>query len=397
MKKIKNIFLVVAAATLVACSSEDLPVTHADGWDEITFSVGAEATRADINYVPYDYNRDPHTMGVFGYCNLGEASPITIFDNTVVTAAYDPEAEVNQVTWSYENKKYWFDYAMYQSFDFFGCMPYNENATLTKVEGQTNQYKLTMPVVFPNGGVFSPVETALLCAEPKHVPQGTTIPFRMDQTLSAYALRFQLGDKMDELRDFIIKDVKVYGNGLAYSGTVSRTYTYNTGEWTASDITWVGDVLTKSVTKEESMSIPYVNNPLDSASLASFYIDNYGAVNEIDGVGALRVTKKLVQWGKPMYIIPNLYNNVYLSDDYHLIFEVVYDVVVQNEAGGDVVTRKDVHSTIEFNTENFGSGSDLISYGGAGEVESIVIKIVPDHLYVLADADQTIGYIVVGE
>ncbi len=394
MKKIKNIFLVVAAATLVACSSEDLPVTHADGWDEITFSVGAEASRADINYVPYDYNRDPHTMGVFGYCNLGQESQLTIFNNTEVTAAQDKETSA--VSWSYENKKYWFDYAMYQSFDFFGCMPYNENTTLTKVEGQTNQYKLTMPVEFPNGGVFSPVETALLCAEPKHVglPEGA-VPFRMDQTLSAYALRFQLGDKMDELRDFIIKDVKVYGNGLAYSGNVSRTYTYNTGEWTASAITWVGDVLTKSVTKEESMSIPYVNNPQDSASLASFYIDNYGAVN--NGVGALRVTKKLVQWGKPMYIIPNLYNEVYLyyPDEYNLIFEVVYDVVVQNEAGGDVVTRKDVHSTIEFNTENF--GSDLFSCGDAGEVQSIVIKIVPDHLYVLADADQTIGYIVVGE
>jgi len=396
MKKIKNIFLVAATAVLAACSSEDLPVTHADGWDEIRFSVGTEATRADITYIPYDYERDPHTIGTFGYHDLGTTDEAQIFTNTEVTAALDEETST--VSWSYPNKKYWFDYAIYDSFDFFATMPYNDDATLVKDESQENTYTLSMPVTF-DGAVFSPVETALLCAEPQHLDEAEgVIPFRMDQTLTGYALRFQLGDQMDELRDFIIKDVKVYGNSLAYSGTVSRSYTYAPTDenavngWVSGDITWSG-VATKdldpTVAKdvENIISIPYINNPQDSTSHADYYIDAWGAdeEHEIAGVGALRVTSKLVQWGNPIYIIPNTAFNP--------TFEVIYDVVVQNEDGDDIITRKDVHSTIVFNTDNFGEQS----LGEMGKVQPIRIKIVPDHLYVLADADQTFGYIVVSE
>lgn len=396
MIKTKNIFVIAAAALLAAaCSSdEEFAVTHPDGWDEINFTIGGGAvTRADITYIPYDFNRDPHTMGVFGYHDLSAATiddeANKIFYNTEVTATLDDD---DVVTWSYPNKKYWFDYALYNSFDFFGLMPYNENATLT-TGSEEGEFTLTMPVSFPNGAVFSPVETALVCAEPQHMSEtGGTIPFRMDQTLTGYALRFQLGDQMDELRDFIIKDVRIYGESLAYSGTVSRTYTYSSNKWISGDITWT-DVLTKNLDvnnvddAEAIISVPYVHNPQDSVNHESYYIDNYGEdeANDIQGIGALRVTKKLVQWGIPIYVIPNT--------TFNPIIEVTYDVVVQNEAGEDIVTRKDVKSTIKFGSEVFGEQS----LGKMGFSQPVRIKIIPDYLYVLADADQTFGYLLVSE
>ena len=384
MKKL-NIFIAVAAALFLgACSSEELPLTQADGYGEIKFSIGNEGTRADITYIAYDYDRDPHTMSVYGWHDLGSATfdnaDNKIFYNTEVTASI---LEPKGVVWEYNPKKYWFDYAAYNSFDFFGCMPYNENTTLTSPE--SNSYTMTMPVDFDDDyEVFSPEETALLCHEPinRTIAEGV-IPFRMDQTLSAYKLLFQLGDNMDNIRDFIIKGVKIYGEGLATSGTVSRTYTWDAVKesWETGDITWSG-VATTDVTKENAYSIPYRNNASLNEEWEAFYTDKLDAEERIvPGQGTLRVTNTAVQWGNPVYIIA--------VDGSTPKFEVIYDVVVTDEEGKDIITRPNVHSVIEFTNENFGERTT----GVMGMTQPITVKIVPDHLYVLADADQTFGWI----
>lgn len=376
MIKTKNI-LAIAAVVLcaTACTNDDLPLTHADGYGEVAFSVG-NATRADITYIPYDYARDPHTMGTFGWHDLSSSTidnaANKMFDNTEVTATMDE----NIVTWSYENKKYWFDYADYTSFDFFGYMPYNESTTLTSPED--NVYTLTMPVEFSDDyDVFSPEETALVCAEPQHKVLGDgTIPFRMDQTLTAYTLKFQLGEAMDNVRDFIVKDVKIYGESLAHSGTVTRSYTWDSSEkaWVSGNITWVSESITRmDVTRDNACSIPYRNNAGEDETLAQYYDDENSQ---------LRVTNTAVQWGTPIYMIP--------ADVVNPIFEVVYDAVVTDENGNDIVTRKDIHSTIQLNSEIFGT----LTLGTMGKYQPITVKIVPDHLYVLADADQTFGWVV---
>ena len=162
MIKKLNIFMTAAAALmLAACSSDDMPLTHPDGYGEINFTVGNEAvTRADgdITYVAYDYSRDPHSMGVYGWHDLSSSTfgvaGNNMFYNTEVKATLDEGI----VTWSYENKKYWIDYVNCGTFDFFGYMPYNKDATLTSTK--TNEYKFSMPVEFEEGfSVFSPIET----------------------------------------------------------------------------------------------------------------------------------------------------------------------------------------------------------------------------------------------
>ena len=73
MKKIGNILKGVAVVMLTAaCSGDDMPLTHPDGYGEVKFAIGNDVTRA-VNYIPYDYNRDPHTMGVIGWYNMRDA------------------------------------------------------------------------------------------------------------------------------------------------------------------------------------------------------------------------------------------------------------------------------------------------------------------------------------
>ena len=64
-----------------------------------------------------------------------------------------------------------------------------------------------------------------------------------------------------------------------------------------------------------------------------------------------------------------------------------------DENGKDIVTRENIHSFIEVNEENFGE----ISQTTLGKIRPVTIKIVPDHLYVLADADQKFSWIVLGD
>ena len=60
-------------------------------------------------------------------------------------------------------------------------------------------------------------------------------------------------------------------------------------------------------------------------------------------------------------------------------------------ADDGTVTRENVTKSIVFNKDNF---ANLKKTGlMPGKLNSLEIAIVPDHLYVLADADQYIGYL----
>ena len=102
--------------------------------------------------------------------------------------------------------------------------------------------------------------------------------------------------------------------------------------------------------------------------------------------GVLRVNKVAVPWGKPIYLFP--------ARDFNPVFEVTYDAVVVNEEGKEVVTRKNVVSTISFDDNNF-EKLKTAEATAMGKARTIHVKIVPDHLYVLADADQIYGTITV--
>ena len=87
------------------------------------------------------------------------------------------------------------------------------------------------------------------------------------------------------------------------------------------------------------------------------------------------------EWGKPFFAIP--------VKSFMPTISVTYNVKVANNG---TVTRENVTKTIIFNKDNF---ANLKKQGlMPGKINSLEIAIVPDHLYILADEDQYIGYFV---
>ncbi len=335
-----------------ACSS-DIDYTEPDNiTDEITFSVGnigmpsKIASRAgEHEHNPWDAEHHANTLGVFGFCEGGTE----IFKNQQLT--------YNESKWEYTPSKYWKEYADKTSFDFFGYMVEADELPSATLTPSGSSYTLSFPASISNPILTSADNTPLICHAPQHrTTEKFAIPFEMDQTLTGYCLQFQLGEKMDNIRDFVIKSVKIYGNNLPTGGTVSRAYTFDGSTWTAGAVTW-------SVTKSEATH--------------TFTIES----------GPLTVGKDLVQWGDAFFAIP--------SATFNPTIEVTYDVVANDDNNGDntTITRKDVKSTIILNTTNF---KDLAT-GTTGEIHPIRIKIVPDYLYVLSDDDHATGVLVVGK
>lgn len=347
----KTIIYLAAAAMFTACSS-DIDFAEPDNMtDEITFSVGDIGTPSKIasragehNHTAWDADVHANTLGVFGFCEGGT----NIFTNQKV--AY------NGSKWEYTPKKYWQEYINKTSFDFFGYMV--EDADLPSDAALTSSgscYTLSFPASIETPILTSADNTPLICHAPLHRPfQKLALPFEMDQTLTGYCLQFQLGEKMDHVRDFVITSVKIHGKNLPTGGTVSRTYTFDGSTWTAGDVKW-------SVTKSEATH--------------TFTIES----------GPLTVRKDLVQWGDAFFVIP--------SSNFSPTIEVTYDVVANDDhnADGSTITRKDVKSTIILNKTNFSN----LTTGTTGEINPIKIKIVPDYLYVLSDDDHATGVLVV--
>ena len=364
----KTLIYLAAAAMFTACSS-DIDYTEPDNiTDEITFSVGnigmpsKIASRAgDHEHNPWNADVHANTLGVFGFCEGA-----TIFDNQKVT--YNSTGN----KWEYSPKKYWQEYADKTSFDFFGYMVEDAELPSATLTPSGSSYTLSFPASIETPILTSADNTPLICHAPVHTSfQKLAIPFQMDQALTGYCLQFQLGEKMDNIRDFVITSVKVYGNNLPVSGTVSRTYTLNGSNWTAGDVAWT-DVTTSSVSADKAVSVPISLNP--SQVTVNTHTDwvKWGGSELTDGA---------------FYIIP--------SATFTPTIEVTYDVVANddNNDDGSTITRKDVKSKIILNTTNF---KDLAT-GKTGEIHPIRIKIVPDYLYVLSDDDHATGVLVVGK
>ncbi len=339
-----------------ACSS-DIDYTEPDNiTDEITFTVGnigmpsKIASRAgEHEHNPWNADVHANTLGVFGFCEGA-----TIFDNQKVT--YNSTGN----KWEYSPKKYWQEYADKTSFDFFGYMVEDAELPSATLTPSGSSYTLSFPASIETPILTSADNTPLICHAPVHTSfQKLAIPFKMDQTLTGYCLQFQLGEKMDNIRDFVITSVKISGENLPVSGTVSRTYTFANDAWTAGAVTWI----------DVTPSFEKFTQELTADEL------------KVDTHTEWR------QWGDAFFVIP--------STDFNPTIEVTYDVVANDDNNGDntTITRKGVKSTIILNTTNFSN----LAAATTGEIHPIRIKIVPDYLYVLSDDDQSTGALVVGE
>lgn len=390
MTKHNILYILPIIGLMASCqSSDDLAVQLPDSAREITFSTNTEKiiTRAGEVYEDYDNTKHPTTMGVFGYYNLSAStlSANNMFANHLVT--YKPSSSSEVSKWEYEDLKYWGAYTAYTSFDFFAYMPYNADATLT-ADGSSYTLTSTADLSTVNG-ILKESElkdmSPLICQAPVHKSiVGEVITYNMDQTLTGYNIQFLLGVKMDAIRDFIIKSVKLYSaddaGKIPVRGTVSRTY-YNNEKWTSNPIQWnVTEFAT--VAQDAAYEVAYKNNSKSSAP--DGYVSPY-TDGQTTGTGTLRLNStEYLKWGENFYSIPYYFTPT---------IEVTYDVVVQDDNKDDVITRKDVISTIVLNSTNF---SNYTGAGAIGSIYPIKIKIVPSYLYVLADADKT-GYIVINQ
>lgn len=358
---------------LAACSGEEnFEVQHPDGYDQVQFKVaGSQAfSRADA---PYSSATDPTSMSVWGTLSNNGTAAESPFTNTLVNYA--------DGVWSYDNTVYWNQLPAHTTSDFFACMPHSAGATLGLAVA--NQATVNYPVTLSNGFILAS-QRPMFCRQPVHNPaENEVIQFNFDQTLCGYQLMFQLGKDMGAIRSFIIKSVEVAGEDFASSCTLSRTYALSSNTWSAGTITY--DNITRTAPLPD-ITIPYKNN--GDGTTPSPYDDTHNTLRVT--YGAYR------QWGETLCVIPR--------QQFTPTFVVKYDVVVTNENGQDITTRN-AESRITFNNYYFPQYDNNLftasQYSSAtladlaGKLRTINILIVPKHLYVLADADQTAGYLLI--
>lgn len=354
MKKMRNtIYALLGIGMLTACSSDDLPLTQSDESRIITFSASMDKliTRAESHtHRNWDVNIDPNTMSVFGYADnekMFECQQVTYTD----------------AKWTYTPPQYWAAYADKNLHQFAACMPHNASATFA-------DQVLKVPGVTLENGYFTdaPADTKQMPLVTHSVvtPKiGSSVDFVMDQTLTGFNFQFMLDPKMNQLRFFRIKRVEL-SDVFPTKGDITCTYSDVEKEvaWSIKE--------TKNVTKSEPIVIG-----------ATVDDGNGGQKNQTIDV----TSADFVRWEGNFYVIP--------WKDFNPTITVTYDVIdVYNDGTETItITRKDVKSDIVFNSTNFSEyvGSAL----KAGNRYPIKIMIMPKYLYVLADVDQTLGYLLI--
>lgn len=384
----KKLYITLLTTVLIgmnACESSDLPIQHADSYDYITFAVKTQKTqtRAQV-YEGYDASRHPQTLGVFGYYNLpahnftsAEGTNYAIFNNE--TVEYDTQSG----NWKTNPERKWDDYKS-NNFDFFGYMPQNAQASLTKSSTQESTYVLSIPYTIQINGNPSPIlfdlkQAPIICAQPEH-KEGTTaggtektfervVEMKFDQTMTGYYLNFQLDTRMNKLRHFRIKGVKLYGT-LPTGGTLSRSYTFNGKSWTAENIKWT-DLKTTNFDASTGIALAKDKDAENPASPAANDTLN---LNDT----------KFRRWGATFYapsttlFVPTI--------------AVTYDVTMEDEKNKkEITTRKDVTSTIILNQQYFST----LKPESTATIYPINILIQPRFLYVLADQDAWSGFLLI--
>ena len=386
MKKKQYItLLTMVLIGMNACESSDLPIQHADSYDYITFAVKTQKTQTHAQeYEGYDASRHPQTLGVFGYYNLpahnftsAEGTNHAIFNNE--TVEYDTQSG----NWKTDPERKWDDYKN-NNFDFFGYMPQNAQASLTKSSTSESTYVLSIPYTIPllndkaSPILFDLKQAPIICALPEHKEETTAagtektfervVEMKFDQTMTGYYLNFQLDTRMNKLRHFRIKGVKIYGK-LPTGGTLSRSYTFKGNSWTAEPIKWT-NLQTTEFDASTGIALAMnqdAENPASPKDRETLNIDD----------------KDFRRWGATFYA-PS-------TTQFIPTIAVTYDVTMEDEKGMEVITRKDVTSTIILNQQYFST----LKPESTATIYPINILIQPRFLYVLADQDAWSGFLLI--
>lgn len=410
MKKFLNIVtsFIILLAILTACESNDMPIQHADNYAYISFSAKTEKTLTRTNpYEAYDAAKHPATMGVFGY-QSSTSHPKLDVDNIIYNnepVSYNSTTE----NWTATSRKRWNEYlGKATSFHFFAYMPKVDGAKVIEEKSDapsststSRTFTLSFPFAMtPSPVIFDIKKAPIICAKPQSKDSmdaqkteyifDRVVKFKFDQTLTGYRLLFKLDTKMGAVRQFRIKRVTLSGN-LATKGTVSRSYTWDVTkkEWTQGAIEWKEDDLTYTTFGESTTAggntvtapfeIPYKDNKDDTNTTSSAF------ENATKSILLDNSIKDYTQWGPAFYTIPD--------KKFTPTIEVTYDVVFKDEKQ-QVITRKEVTSSIILNEENFESLKNQ-KQGVTAMIYPIRILIQPRYLYVLADEDAYTGHLLI--
>lgn len=338
-------FFILSALLLMASCSGEIPEVLPDGSSEINVSVGRGiATRAADGYRDWSADTAPTTLGVIAFTDGNPSSHI--YNNVSFSAPTEGTGAWDIAGGSQKAK--WKDYTSATALDFIGYMPYQAGATVSKSE---SAYTLTLHDV---PGIST--KPYLVVTTPVRYVSAlgnlTPVPLQMDQLMTAFEFRFALDENMSDLRTFVITNVKM--SEVPASATVAQAYTLAEGTWTKG-VTTLSDIATGKTSAEvissEGIRIGY-NNPTAYKSFPSM-----------------------------LYMLPFNLSEVTPK------IEVTYDVYDE-----DGYKTRSTTSTILLNPENFGS----IGIVESAHKNIINIKIVPNQLHILSDADQRIGgYLVV--
>lgn len=335
-------FLIATTIFLMASCTSEVGDILPDGSREINVSLSKGISTRAVGYRDWSATTDPSTMGVIAFT---DGTPnLYIYNNTQFSAPAEGDA------WSITTgtKAKWNDYTSATALDFFGYMPYQAGAMVSKSD---NTYTLTLPNV--PGVSDTPY---LVSTTPVRYVSAlgnlTPVPFQMDQLMTAFEFQFALGT-MGNLRTFKITRVQM--SHIITSATVSQVYTLTAGTWSKGDVTIhpaSDHHASAEVTSTEGIKIGYNNS--------SEYVTFPGM----------------------LYTIPYDLSTVAPKID------VTYDVYDQ-----DGYKTRTATNEIELNATNFGTIGTVQS----AHKNIIKIKIVPTKLHILSDADQsTSGYLIVG-
>lgn len=308
---------------------------------------------------------------------------VSWFDKDGTPKGQNIEVSHSETGWSYtapaDNSHKWSKYVGITSLDFIGVLA-NSNEGITI--GNDRITIASLPTIaLEEKNIF-------VCHTPTHVAQPAAIynvkPVGMvfDRIYSRFSISFQLSEKMSSIRHIHITDVQISGVNTVTNYT--QTYTKNDAEWTKETPTYTPSADASTTLSLKGTSDGYFL-PLGYGLSQTGYV-KFGAAST-----GFTYSEK-----EPKAENANTCPAVEaLSSSYFYVLPgtaaptITVSYVVYDEWGYE--TRQ-ATQTVELNSALFKRDFTSIL---AADTYDLKINIVPDYLYVLSDADQTIGYLVV--
>ena len=363
--------MMMVAGLLAGCSEGDMPEVYSDDAGEIKFNTNLMGAAGDDHVHRPWQDGDPTKIFV------------SWFDKDGTAKGQDIEVSHSETGWSYtapdDNSHKWSKYVGITSLDFIGVLANSKDGITIGNDRITIESLPTVALEEKN--IF-------VCHTPTYVAMPTAIynvqPVGMvfDRIYSRFSISFQLSEAMSKLRHIHITDVQI--NGVNTVTNYTQSYTKAGTEWTKEKATY-----TASTAASTTLSL--------KGTATSYFLPLGYGMNQTDyvkfGTASAGFTYKEKEANAPAYnTCPEVANT---PSEYFYVLPgtaaptITVSYVVYDEWGYE--TRQATQQ-IELKETVFKKDFTSIL---AADTYDLKIKIVPDYLYVLSDADQVAGILVV--